>query len=47
MNTYAVRLLDRLGAAWRRNCQAITGIPAVEEELEDIEGFWRSQVLSQ
>jgi hypothetical protein len=37
--------LDRLGAAWRTHYQRVAGFRMVEEELQDIEGFWNSRYV--
>ena len=37
--------VDRLGANWRRLVTRKTGLPSVEQELNDIEGFWRAKHL--
>jgi len=39
------KLLERLGHAWRGHYESTTGIPAAEQKLDDMEGFWHSQVL--
>ncbi len=37
--------LNYLGNAWRARCSEITGIGSFEEELVDVEGFWRSKYV--
>jgi len=37
------QFLLHLGAEWRRHCFSITGVPSIESELNDIEGFWNSR----
>jgi hypothetical protein len=38
-----VNFTDRLGRNWRRLVCRKTGIPGFEQELRDIEGFWRAR----
>lgn len=35
--------MDFLGKTWRNHCSKLLNLPINEEELEDIEGFWRSK----
>lgn len=37
--------VDRLGRNFRRLTCRKTGIPAIEQELRDIEGFWKARHL--
>lgn len=35
--------LMHLGVEWRRHCSVLSGIPTIDTELNDIEGFWQSR----
>jgi len=37
------KFIDRLGANWRRLVSRKTGIPGIEQELNDMEGFWHAK----
>jgi hypothetical protein len=39
------RFTDRLGHIFKRIASAKTGIPSLEQELEDIEGFWKAKYV--
>ena len=39
------RFTDRLGHIFKRIASAQAGIPAVEQELQDIEGFWKARYV--
>lgn len=35
--------LDSLGRTWRRHCCQVMGAVGFEQELEDVEGFWKAK----
>ncbi len=41
-----VKFTDRLGMSWRRLVCRKTGMPGFEQEMHDIEGFWRARHLT-